>query len=162
MVSVSSAPASVISTTGPVVTSLTQHGGTSPSLYLDSHLFSTGANIRYTRTLTTAPGVAAEIRNGLAVIVVHGIDYNGNGVYDNSLGAGAEAGAPYVSRDRALEALQVVYGAGDGLSGEATARRVSRAAPHRDGRRERTRGQRQDGDGGERNQGAAKLEATHV
>ncbi|MBV8988052.1 MAG: protein kinase [Solirubrobacterales bacterium] len=79
---------------GPVVTSLTQHGGTSSSLHLDAPLFSTGSNIRYTRTLTLAPGVAADIRNGLAVIVVHGIDYNGNGVYDNSLGPGAEEGAP--------------------------------------------------------------------
>ncbi len=79
---------------GPVVTSLTQHGGSSPSLHLDSPLFSTGSDIRYTRTLTLGPGVAAQIRNGLAVIVVHGIDYNGNGVYDNSLGVGGEAGAP--------------------------------------------------------------------
>lgn len=79
---------------GPVVTSLTQQGGTSPSLHLDSPLFSSGSNIRYTRTLTLGPGVATQIRNGLAVIVVHGIDYNGNGVYDNSLGVGAEAGAP--------------------------------------------------------------------
>jgi hypothetical protein len=38
--------------------------------------------------------VASEIRQGLAVIVVHGIDYNSNGVYDDSLGPGAETGAP--------------------------------------------------------------------
>ncbi len=79
---------------GGVVTSLTQSGDTSPATHGTSSLFPAGANIRYTRTLTLGPGIAAEIRGGLAVIVVHGIDYNGNGVYDNSLGPAAEASAP--------------------------------------------------------------------
>jgi serine/threonine-protein kinase len=79
---------------GPVVTSLTQQGSTSPTLHLDAPLFSSGSNIRYIRTFNLAPGVASQIRNGLAVIVVHGIDYNGNGAYDNSLGPGGESGAP--------------------------------------------------------------------
>ncbi len=79
---------------GGVVTSLTQFGDTSPASHLISTLFPAGADIRYTRTLTVGPGVAAEMRAGLAVIVVHGIDYNGNGVYDNSLGPAVEASAP--------------------------------------------------------------------
>jgi predicted Ser/Thr protein kinase len=79
---------------GGVVTSLTQRGDTSPRAHLDSNLFPVGGDIRYTRILTLGPGVASEIRQGLAVIVVHGIDYNDNGVYDSSLGPGAEAGAP--------------------------------------------------------------------
>jgi serine/threonine-protein kinase len=79
---------------GPVVTSLTQQGSTSPTLHLDAPLFSSGSNIRYIRTFNLDPGVASQIRNGLAVIVVHGIDYNGNGAYDNSLGPGGESGAP--------------------------------------------------------------------
>jgi serine/threonine protein kinase len=79
---------------GPVVTSLTQTGGTSPANHLSSGLFPTGGNIRYERTLTLGPGVAQQIRNGLAVIVVHGINYDGGKAYDNYLGAGVEATAP--------------------------------------------------------------------
>jgi serine/threonine protein kinase len=80
---------------GGVVTSLTQpDNSTSPAVHLISSLYQHSGNIRYTRTITLAPGVAAEIRQGLAVVVVHGIDYNGNGRYDNSLGTGAELDAP--------------------------------------------------------------------
>lgn len=62
---------------GPVVTSLTQNGGTSPANHLTSSLFPQVGNIRDQRTLTLGPGVAEQIRNGLAVIVVHGINYDG-------------------------------------------------------------------------------------
>ena len=79
---------------GPVVTSLTQIGDTSPASHLSSSLFPQVGNIRYERTFTLGPGVAQDIRNGLAVIVVHGIDYDGAGKYDNYLGAGVEASAP--------------------------------------------------------------------
>jgi serine/threonine protein kinase len=79
---------------GPVVTSLTEDGDTSPALHLTSSLFPQVGNIRYERTFTLGPGVAQEIRNGLAVIVVHGIDYDGAGVYDGYLGPGVEATAP--------------------------------------------------------------------
>jgi hypothetical protein len=79
---------------GPVVESLTHQGDTSPALHLVSSLYPAVGDIRYTRKFNLAPGVSTEIRQGLAVVVVHGIDYNGNGIYDNSLGPGAEAGAP--------------------------------------------------------------------
>jgi serine/threonine protein kinase len=79
---------------GPVVTSLTQTGNTGPGVHLTSSLFPQVGNIRYQRTLTLGPGVAQQIRNGLAVIVVHGIDYDGGKAYDNYLGAGVEATAP--------------------------------------------------------------------
>jgi serine/threonine protein kinase len=79
---------------GPVVSSLTQSGSTSPEYHLVASLFPATGNIRYTRTFTLGPGVATEIRNGLAVIVVHGINYDGKDTYDNFLGPGAEAGAP--------------------------------------------------------------------
>ena len=79
---------------GPVVTSLTQTGGTSPANHLSSSLFPKAGNIRYERTLTLDQGVAQQIRNGLAVIVVHGINYDGGNAYDNYLGAGVEATAP--------------------------------------------------------------------
>jgi len=79
---------------GPVVTSLTETGDTSPASHLSSSLFAQVGNIRYERTLTLGPGVAQQIRNGLAVIVVHGIDYDGGKAYDNYLGSGVEASAP--------------------------------------------------------------------
>jgi serine/threonine protein kinase len=79
---------------GPVVTSLTQIGDTSPASHLSSSLFPQVGNIRYQRTLTLGPGVAQQIRNGLAVIVVHGINYDGGKAYDDYLGSGVEAAAP--------------------------------------------------------------------
>ena len=41
--------------------------------------------IRYSRTITLPPKVAAQIRENNAVIVVHGIDYNGSGIYSGVL-----------------------------------------------------------------------------
>jgi serine/threonine protein kinase len=79
---------------GPVVSSLTELGDTSPARHLTASLFPQVGNIRYNRTFTLGPGVAQEIRNGLAVIVVHGIDYDGAGAYDGYLGPGVEATAP--------------------------------------------------------------------
>jgi tRNA A-37 threonylcarbamoyl transferase component Bud32 len=79
---------------GPVVTSLTQIGDTGPASHLSSSLFTQVGNIRYKRTINLGPGVAQEIRNGLAVIVVHGIDYDGGSKYDNYLGPNVEATAP--------------------------------------------------------------------
>jgi serine/threonine protein kinase len=79
---------------GPVVTSLTNFGDTSPASHLSAGLFPQVGNIRYTRTFTLGPGVAQDIRNGLAVIVVHGINYDGASAYDDYLGPGVEASAP--------------------------------------------------------------------
>jgi serine/threonine protein kinase len=79
---------------GGVVASLTQQGDTSAQAHLESSLYPATGTIRYKRTLTLGQGIAAEIRQGLGVIVVHGIDYNGNGTYTNFLGQGAEAAAP--------------------------------------------------------------------
>ncbi len=79
---------------GPVVTSLTQNGDTSPASHLSSSLFPQVGNIRYVRTLTLGLEVAHLIRTGLAVIVVHGINYDGGKVYDNYLGPGVEGTAP--------------------------------------------------------------------
>jgi tRNA A-37 threonylcarbamoyl transferase component Bud32 len=79
---------------GPVVTSLTQIGDTSPASHLSSSLFPQVGNIRYKRSFVLGPGVAQDIRNGLAVIVVHGINYDGASKYDNYLGPNAEASAP--------------------------------------------------------------------
>jgi hypothetical protein len=72
---------------GGVVTSLTGHGSTSPAVDLNASLFPATGNIRYRRTLRLAPGVAGTITAGRAVIVVHGIDYDGTGRYDSILGS---------------------------------------------------------------------------
>jgi serine/threonine protein kinase len=79
---------------GGVVTSLTDSGDTSPVSHLSRPRFPSVGNIRYKRSIPLGPGVANLIRQGEAVIVVHGIDYNGNRRYDSSLGLDGEAAAP--------------------------------------------------------------------
>ncbi len=52
----------------------------------------------YSRTFDIDPKVAAAVKNGTAVMVVHGIDYNKNSLYDNALGmtsgVAAESASP--------------------------------------------------------------------
>jgi Protein kinase domain len=80
---------------GTVVASLTKAGApTTPRVHVDPALYPTTGDIRYTRTITLGRAVAAEIRRGQTVVVVHGIDYNKNGRYDNSLGSQGELTAP--------------------------------------------------------------------
>lgn len=73
---------------GPVRVSLTTKGDTSPKSTLAVNRFPKAKDreIHYDRDMRTGREVARGIRNGNAVIVIHGIDYNGNGVYD--FGAG--------------------------------------------------------------------------
>jgi serine/threonine protein kinase len=70
---------------GPPQVSLTSGGDTSPKSIVDFTRYPTVGTIRYTRQIMLPPGVAAAIRAGDAVIVVHGIDYNHNGAYDDVL-----------------------------------------------------------------------------
>jgi hypothetical protein len=72
---------------GPVVTSLTERGSTSPAADLTASLYPATGHIHYRRTVHLAPGVTGQIKAGLAVIVVHGINYDGSGRYDNVLGS---------------------------------------------------------------------------
>jgi serine/threonine protein kinase len=76
-----------ISYYGPPVQALTTHGDTSVSSILAFHRFLSGGNLRYTRTITVPAKVAAEIRAGDAVIIVHGTDYDGTGIYSGVLDA---------------------------------------------------------------------------
>jgi hypothetical protein len=121
------------------VTSLTTTGDTSPKSIVDFTRYPSVGDIRYTRTMTVTPEVAAGIRQSNAVIVVHGIDYNGNGIYDNVLdrselnrGLTGESTAPAlcgplaVARSTAAQAQrpgyaqrQPVYAASLTLSGAA-------------------------------------------
>ncbi|MGZ4324483.1 MAG: protein kinase domain-containing protein [Solirubrobacteraceae bacterium] len=70
---------------GPPQVSLTSTGDTTPKSIVDFARYPTVGAIRYTREITVPPGIASAIRAGNAVIVVHGIDYNHNGIYDDVL-----------------------------------------------------------------------------
>jgi hypothetical protein len=70
---------------GPPEVALTSRGDTGRDSIIDFTRFPTVGNIRYKRTITVPAGVAGAIKAGKAVIIVHGIDYNGNGIYDNVL-----------------------------------------------------------------------------
>ena len=60
---------------------------TSPASALAVDRFPSTGTFLYNRTFTVSQEVATAIRQDNAVIVVHGIDYNGNGTYDGYLGA---------------------------------------------------------------------------
>jgi predicted Ser/Thr protein kinase len=70
---------------GPPMVALTNFGDTSADSRLAFARYPAVGDIRYERAVTVPSGIAAAIRNSTAVIVVHGIDYNQNGIYDNVL-----------------------------------------------------------------------------
>lgn len=72
---------------GPIGTSLTTRGDTSPASALAIDRFPQTGTFFYVRQIKLTDDVAAAVRNDNAVIVVHGIDYNHNFKYDNVLGA---------------------------------------------------------------------------
>jgi hypothetical protein len=89
---------------GPVVVSLNTTGDTTPDSFLDVTRFPVSdngsydysrENIKFTRVAGTgysggggtAKQIADSVREGEGVLVIHGVDYNNNGVYD--FGAGA-------------------------------------------------------------------------
>ena len=69
---------------GPVRVSLTTSGDTSAKsvLAVDRYPTASQGNVDYRRTTKTSKSVARGVRNGEAVIVIHGVDYNDNGKYD--------------------------------------------------------------------------------
>ncbi len=72
---------------GPPVQALTTHGDTGVASILAFHRFPSGGALHYTRTIVLPPSVAAAIRRGDAVVVVHGTDYDGTGIYSGVLDA---------------------------------------------------------------------------
>jgi len=66
--------------------SLTTRGDFGVVSILEFARYPKTGNITYRRTLKLRPRTAGFIRRNLAVVVVHGIDYNGNGSYDDTLG----------------------------------------------------------------------------
>jgi hypothetical protein len=76
---------------GPILKSLTTKGDTSPGSALAVDRFPTTPKgiEKYERVINFAPGaVLRAIKGGKGVIVIHGVDHNGNGTYDFD-GAGA-------------------------------------------------------------------------
>ncbi|CAM5405011.1 hypothetical protein [Streptomyces sp. NPDC058629] len=71
---------------GGIGTSLTTTGDTSPSSGLAVDRFPVGDKVHYERTITLSDEAAKSLREGTGVVVVHGIDFNGNGKYDDNLG----------------------------------------------------------------------------
>jgi hypothetical protein len=70
---------------GPPQVALTSTGDTSKASIIDFSRFPSVGDIRYKRTFAIPPGIAGAIKANKAVLIVHGIDYNGNGIYDNVL-----------------------------------------------------------------------------
>jgi serine/threonine protein kinase len=70
---------------GPPVTAMTTSGDTSKKSILAFPRYPHVGDIRYSRTITVPGSVAAQIRNHKASVIVHGIDYNNNGLYDSIL-----------------------------------------------------------------------------
>ncbi|PWH07344.1 hypothetical protein DEO23_01465 [Brachybacterium endophyticum] len=66
---------------GMIGASLTTKGGTSPDNGLDVKSFPTGDG-HYERTFTVSDDVASSLKDGKAVVVLHGVDHNGSGKYD--------------------------------------------------------------------------------
>ncbi|BFV55342.1 hypothetical protein KCMC57_up04460 [Kitasatospora sp. CMC57] len=71
---------------GPIGASLTLRGDTSPASALAVDRFPSTGTFHYSRTIQLTSDIAQQVRSDNAVVVVHGIDYNGNGRYDNVLG----------------------------------------------------------------------------
>jgi serine/threonine protein kinase len=71
---------------GPPQVSLTTSGDTSPKSIVDFARYPSTGTINYQRSFTVPPGVAAAIRANKAVFVVHGINYDNTGFYDDFLG----------------------------------------------------------------------------
>ena len=65
---------------------LTTRGDIGVASILEFARFPNTGEITYKRTIKLRPRTVRFVRKNLAVIVVHGIDYNGNGSYDATLG----------------------------------------------------------------------------
>ena len=70
---------------GPPEASLTTSGDASAASYLVFSRFPRTGDIAYHRTITLSNSLARKIRSNKAVVVIHGIDYDGRGIYDNVL-----------------------------------------------------------------------------
>ena len=88
---------------GPMAAALTLSGDTTMNSMLAFSRYPTTGDIHYQRTITLTTTAANAIRNGNAVVVVHGIDYNHSGHYDMVLNRSELDSA--VSQDATAPAL---------------------------------------------------------
>jgi len=70
---------------GPMAAALTLSGDTTMNSMLAFSRYPTTGTIHYQRTITLTTAAANAIRNGNAVVVIHGIDYDHSGHYDMAL-----------------------------------------------------------------------------
>jgi hypothetical protein len=107
---------------GPPRVSLTTRGNIGVVSILEFARYPSAGSITYKRTIRLRRRTARFIRRNLAVIVVHGIDYNGNGRYDGTLG-GSELNPGLVGEATA-----------PGLCGELLAGPTAQQSAQRQGR----------------------------
>lgn len=104
---------------GMIGTSLTTSGDTSPASGLAVTRFPTGSAFHYQRTMQVSDDVAASIRRDNAVIVVHGIDFDGSGKFTNVLGpSDLDPTLPMTATDPALCGAMRAAGHGGVAAGE--------------------------------------------
>jgi hypothetical protein len=88
------------------VVSLTTKGDTSPAsvLAIDRFDTATGGTIDYEREtlVDTSSDVAAAIAAGEGVVVLHGVDYNGDGTYSGDVMSDLDPSLPTEATDPAL------------------------------------------------------------
>lgn len=121
---------------GAIGTSLTLSGSTDPSAALHVDDFPSTGSYTYVRTVPVDPAVRSALTDGTAVLVVHGIDYDGDGGYGDVLGVSdlnaslpAEATDPALcGRFRLMQMTGVPVG-GVETGGGSTALTGSTAAP---------------------------------
>jgi hypothetical protein len=70
---------------GPPEASLTTSGDASVASYLAFDRFPRVGAIRYGRTIQISRSLAEKMRANKAVVIIHGIDYDSRGIYDNVL-----------------------------------------------------------------------------
>jgi hypothetical protein len=90
---------------GPVVVSLTKSGDTSPASALAIDRFDTapGGTLSYQRgQIKVSQDIAKAINEGQAVIVIHGVDHNGDGTYDGAAASDLDPSLPTEATDPAL------------------------------------------------------------
>jgi Protein kinase domain len=88
---------------GPMVVALTENGDTSANEMLAFPRYPSSGTIHYKRTITVSAAVARAIRRNNSEIVIHGIDYDHAGTYDNVLGhSDLDGGVPQETTDPAL------------------------------------------------------------
>lgn len=109
---------------GGVQVSLTQEPGkTTPDAALDVANFPTG-NASYERTFDVPQDVADQISAGDGVVVVHGVDHNGNGTYDGDQESDLDPSLPSEATDPAacgeLNAAQMAMPEGGVETGGGT------------------------------------------